>query len=447
MLEIFQKILVEKCLLQKNDRILLAVSGGVDSVVMCDLMEEAEIDFGIAHCNFQLRGRASDEDEQFVQELSVLRYGSPFFSTRFETEEYADSHKKSIQVAARELRYQWLENIRQRNNYKFIATAHHQNDVIETILYNLTKGTGIAGLHGILPKNGKVIRPLLFASKEQIVAYANSKELPFREDASNAETKYTRNKIRHLVVPTLKEINPSLEQTFYENTQRFTEIEMIYQAGIKAYKKQLVQRNKHEILIPIRKLQKVEAVRTVLYEILKEYNFNNDQVDFIIRSFNSLSGKLFYSATHQLIKGRKFLILSEKTEKDTDFTLVLHGQKTVRKTDIELSLETVDNQAFEIPKVLDIACLDAKKVVFPLFLRRWKKGDYFYPFGMGHKKKKVGRFFIDQKLSLNEKERVWILEDNKKRIIWVVGYRIDERFRITDKTKQILKIELRKIVD
>lgn len=439
MLQDFTHHLIQSCKVQKNNRLLLAVSGGVDSVLMCYLMKESGIQFGIAHCNFQLRGADADADEAFVQQLAQ-HYGVAFYSVKFNTLQFADENKVSVQMAARALRYDWLEDIRAQNNYVFIATAHHQNDVAETMLYNLTKGTGLAGLHGIAPKSGKLIRPLLFVSKAQIEEQAHTAQLPFRTDASNAETKYVRNKIRHTVIPVLKEINPNLEETYYQNAQRFKEIEQVFQSGIQFYRKKLFQGTEKERLISIAKLHKIEPLRTVLYELLRHYQFNAAQVAQLIEALPHISGKVFYSSTHQIIKDRKFLILSEKTEKDTTFTLIEKDCELLEKSDMQLRFSYHPIQNYTIPTLPHIAGFDAGKIEFPLLLRRWKTGDYFYPFGMNLKKKKLKRFFTDLKLNLAQKEAAWILTDNRGRIIWVVGYRPDERFKITPKTKEVCQI-------
>ncbi len=440
MINEFLQYTAAKNLLQKNDKVLLAVSGGIDSVVMCHIFHQAKQPFAIAHCNFKLRAAASDEDEVFVEELA-RKLGVPFYATAFNTQQFALNNKASIQVAARDLRYKWLEEIRMANDYKFIATAHHQNDNAETMLYNLTKGTGIAGLHGILAKNGKIIRPLLFTDKTAIETYATTHQINFREDASNAETKYTRNKIRHEVMPVLRTINPALERTFFENAQRFEEIEQIYLEGINAYRKKILEKSKNDILISIRKIQKIAALPTVLYELLSPYNYSAAQVKQIIGALEAEPGKVFYSATHQIIKDRKHLILSEKTDLDAGFTLIQAEDTLVEKKDLQLHFSQQQAQNFEIITSNDTACLDFDKLAFPLMLRRWKEGDYFYPFGMNHKKKKLKRYFADNKFSRIAKDRTWILCDNDKRIVWVVGHRTDERFRILDKTTKVCIIK------
>ena len=441
MLQKFIQFTTKNKLLQKNDKLLLAISGGIDSVVLCDLVHRAGFEFGVAHCNFQLRGQDANDDEAFASQLAQ-KYGALYVSTRFDTEKYATNNKQSVQVAARNLRYEWFEKIRKLYGFTFIATAHHQNDVLETMVYNLTKGTGIAGLHGILPKNGHIIRPLLFTSRSKIEKYAQKRQLNYREDSSNSLTKYARNKIRHLVVPSLKEINPNIEDTFANNAKRFREIEIIYRQGIAAYRQQLFENTKHETLISIKKLQKIEALPTVLYELLKPYHYVATQIEQIIAALDAESGKVFFSESHQIIKDRQFLILSEKTTKDSSFSLIdndLHILEKKHETFHFKKENRTEDFIYNTDK--HIAQIDFDKLEFPLILRSWQNGDYFYPLGMNNKKKKLKRFFADQKLSLNDKERVLILTDNKKRIIWIVNHRIDERFKVTEKTNLIYHIE------
>ncbi|MGB1204869.1 MAG: tRNA lysidine(34) synthetase TilS [Chitinophagales bacterium] len=442
MLQKFIQFTTKNKLLQKNNRLLLAISGGIDSIVLCDLVHRAGFEFGIAHCNFQLRGQAAIDDENFVAQLAQ-KYNTLYVSTRFDTENYAKTNKLSIQVAARNLRYEWFEKMRKLYDFTFIATAHHQNDVVETMIYNLTKGTGIAGLHGILPKNGYIVRPLLFTNKSKIEKYAQNQQLNYREDSSNATTKYARNKIRHLVVPHLKELNPKLEQTFADNARRFHEIETIYQQGIAAYRRQLFENKKHETLISIQKLKKTTALPSILYELLKPYKYKAAQVEQIIAALDAESGKVFYSSSHQIIKDRQFLILSEKTAKDSSFSLIEHDLHILEKKNQTFFFKKEERKKdFICNTNKNIAQIDFDKLEFPLMLRSWQDGDYFYPLGMNNKKKKLKRYFADQKMSLNDKKRVLILTDNKKRIVWVVNHRLDERFKITEKTQQIYHIQI-----
>lgn len=442
MLDFFLAFIRKNNLLQKNDRVLVAVSGGVDSVVLCELLHKAGFEIGIAHCNFTLRGTESDGDEAFVQQLAA-HYQCPFYTIRFDTQALATQMQVSIQMAARQLRYDWLDDIRQADDYKFLATAHHQNDIAETMLYNLTKGTGIAGLHGILAKKQKLIRPLLFVNKQQIEEFALNNNLAYRHDSSNDQTKYARNKIRHLVMPVLKEINPSLEQTFYENAQRLADAETIYRQGIATYKKQLLKTDRHEARIAIAQLRELPALPTILYELLQDYGFGNDRIGDIIRALDADSGKVFRSATHQLVKDRKHLIISALENNEASVYLINPTDTEIVTPNFTLNIQHLSiDETFVLPNKPHIACLDTANLAYPLCLRRWTEGDYFYPLGMNNKKKKVSRYLIDQKLNRNEKDRTWLLSNNNDRTLWVVGHRLDERFKVTSKTKNVLLVTL-----
>ncbi len=429
----------------QGSKLLLALSGGVDSVVLLQLLTEAEYTVAVAHVNFNLRGAVSNQDQQFVEDLAK-QYRVAFYTTNFDTAAYAKQNKVSIQMAARDLRYTWFEEIRIVNGFDFIATAHHQDDNLETILLNLTKGTGLKGLRGILPKNGKIVRPLLPFSKEQIIEYATANQLKWREDASNQSVKYERNKIRLEVIPVLKNINPQLLHNLQKNTRYLRETEHIYKDGLQYHFKRWVQQKGAEIYLPILKIKKTKGYATILYEYLKDFGYNADQVSQIIDSFNSEPGKQFLSPTHQLIKDRKFLILAKQSNPNKTLHLIDIKQEKVVLPNLEITIKVdrftkeFDQESFKnyLPTNEQQAKLHYNKLAFPLRLRRWQKGDFFYPFGMKRKKKKLSDFFTDHKLSKIEKEKVWILEDDKKRIVWVVGFRIDDRFGIHKKIKKVL---------
>lgn len=414
------------------------MSGGIDSVAMVHLFSEGKFNFGIAHCNFKLRGNESDEDEKFVKKLSEKFY-VPFFSATFDTGKYAEEKKISIQMAARELRYEWFEKVRKENGFDFIVTAHHLNDSIETVLMNIIRGTGINGLHGILPKQDKIIRPLLFAKRSEIEKFVSANNIEFRTDVSNESDKYVRNKIRNQIILLFKEINPSFEETMLENMERMKSVEKVYQQGVTSLRKKLLEFRGKEIFIPIRKLQKIFPSEFLVYEMLKEFNFNFHQVQQIVQSFESEPGKVFLSDTHRLLKDRNFLIISPMETDEITYSLIEENQKEVVLADLKLKIKVVENKNFQIPDKPEIACLDFEQLEFPLKIRRWSKGDYFYPLGM-KKKKKLSDFFIDRKLPLAEKEKVWVLFSGEK-VVWVVNHRIDERFKITDKTKKIYTLE------
>lgn len=439
MLQQLRSYITKEKLFAAADTLLLAVSGGLDSIVLTHLCVQAGIKVEIAHCNFQLRGAESERDEAFVRALAA-RYDIPVFVQRFDTEVYAATHKKSIQVAARELRYQWLEELRQERGLAFIATAHHMQDNVETVWMNLSKGTGIAGLHGILPIQGYIIRPLLFATREEIKTYADAENLEHVEDSSNTTDKYTRNFFRHQILPRLEEILPEVVKNTGGSIDRFREAETLYRQAVEVHRKKLIVQRGQEYFIPILKLQQAQPLATIAYEILKPFQCSAAQASQVVDLLNSEPGKWVATATHRIVRDRKWLIITPLEKTVSTHFVIEEDQQLVQLPERLLKLEQLSSAGFSVPTDTSIGCLDLQQVQFPLLLRKWKKGDYFYPLGMA-KKKKLSRFFIDQKLSLPEKEKVWVIE-SQKRIIWVAGMRIDDRFKITAKTKKILKLEL-----
>jgi tRNA(Ile)-lysidine synthase len=439
LLQAFKVFITKERLFAPADRLLLTVSGGLDSMVLTELCHRAGLDFGIAHCNFQLRGAESWRDEEFVVQQAG-RYGHDIRVERFDTAAYAASAKVSVQVAARELRYAFFASIVAAGQARFVVTAHHLDDNIETMLMNFFKGTGIAGLRGMLPRQGHVVRPLLFASRVQLAEFAADTGLSWVEDSSNQSDKYTRNYFRHQVIPLIGQVYPGALSNLADNLGRFREIEAVYRQSIDVHRKKLLEYKGNEVHIPVEKLRKVSPLATVIYEIVVQYGFSPQQVDAIIGLLDSGSGKYVLSAAggYRLLKNRNWLIISPVDMVDAVHILVEEVDVEARCKDGVLKFGKVG-----VPVVLDqgarVALLDGARVRFPLLLRPWRRGDYFYPLGM-RKKKKLSRFFIDSKLSVADKERVWVLEMDKK-IIWVVGLRIDDRWKVGPGTTDVLRIE------
>jgi len=434
-----------------NCHLLLAVSGGIDSIMLTDLIAKAGFNFTIAHCNFQLRGEESERDEAFVKSVTE-KYNAAFFVKHFDTKSYAAENKLSIQEAARNLRYQWFQEIL-TTNYKpqtinLLATAHHANDNIETLLINFFRGTGVSGLHGILSRQNNIIRPLLFAKRGEIELYAKENNLTWVEDSSNALDKYTRNFFRLKIIPEIKEVYPNVEDNLLHNIERFKETEILYQQAIALHKKKLIERKGNEVHIPILKLQKSEPLHSIVWEIIKDFGFNAPQVDEVKKLFVAENGSYVASTSHRIIKNRNWLIIAPLQTEAAQNILIEKGEKNIAFENGELSMEELKAENFKLETGKNVASLNAAEIRFPLLLRKWKQGDYFYPLGMQnlpsgkHGKKKLSKFFIDLKLSKTDKEKVWVIEMDKK-IIWVIGYRIDDRFKLTDTTKNIFKLAYR----
>ena len=477
LLKEFIKNIQQQNLFQKNDYLLLAVSGGADSVVLCELCFQAGFHFEMAHCNFQLREEESERDEEFVKRLAE-KYWTKVFVKKFDTKKFAEEKKISIQVAARELRYDWFDELLKIQNQQstsaskgsiadyqkqtsyivhqtpnvlhhtsYLLTAHHANDNIETLLMNFFKGTGIKGLQGILPKQGKIIRPLLFAKKEEIISFIKENNLEFVEDSSNNSEKYTRNFFRLQLIPSIQNVFPQVEENLINNIDRFKEMGVLYQQSIELHKRNLMEQKGNEIHVPVLKLLKSKPLKTIVYEIIKDFGFTAHQTEEAVHLLSSESGKYISSATHKILKNRSWLIIAPIDNLSSEHILIEEADDEVFFEGGKLVIKKEDPVAigFTYDKISSsnlVALLDQKNITYPLLLRKWKQGDYFYPLGMP-KKKKLSKFFIDQKMSLTEKEKVWVIESDK-RIIWIIGKRIDDRFKISDKTKKLLSIHFNK---
>jgi tRNA(Ile)-lysidine synthase len=442
MLQRFRKYLNDNGLFHNSDKILLAVSGGIDSMVMLHLMTISHPKISIAHCNFGLRGEESDEDELFVKNIT-RQLKIPFFAKKFDTLKYAIEKKVSIQLAARELRYNWFEEIIKKENFDFYATAHNLDDRIETFFINAFRGSGVSGLRSINNKSGNCIRPLLFATRKEIEFYAQHNQIAYREDSSNLKDDYTRNKIRHHLIPILEIIEPDfrtgLQNTFsiLSDTQNF-----IY-SEIENWTKKLSDISGENITISIAKLKYLNDRRFILFEILKHFGYNISITENILRALfsNEPSGKRFFSASHELIIDREFLIirLIEKKNLVNEFLIEITMPEIHKPFKMKCSVEYL-NSEFNIHPSRSFGQFDLDKLKFPLKIRRPQPGDYFYPLGMKGKKL-LSDFFTDIKLSVFAKRDSWVLESNGK-IVWVVGCRIDDRFKITSKTTRVFVCNL-----
>ncbi|WP_418500874.1 tRNA lysidine(34) synthetase TilS [Flagellimonas sp.] len=431
MLEKFKKHVDLNLPLLKGKRLLVACSGGVDSVVLAHLCRKLGLDMALVHCNFGLRGAESDGDEDFVSQLAE-QLGVEVLVKRFDTEAYAEKNRGSIQMAARDLRYQWFQEVLGKEGFDFLVTAHHADDNLETFLINLSRGTGIEGLLGIPEVNGKTVRPLLVFSQEEVMAYAQSEHIQWREDSSNASNKYLRNRIRHELVPKLKELHPTFLQNFIRTQSHLLQTHTLVDNHIQSIKAKLFVENGGSITIDIGELEHLQPTATYVYELFKAYGFTEwDDVQHLL---TAMSGKEVVSKTHRLVKDRQHLILSELEGEPKRPYLIFENEEQPNLP-LKLNLENVKS----IEKSgQDTIFIDKEKLNFPLVLRNWEKGDYFYPFGM-QGKKKLSKFFKDEKMDVISKEKQWLLcSDND--IVWVVGRRADERFKVGDSTRHIIKI-------
>ncbi len=442
--DMFRKFIFDEGLLFKGQPVLLAVSGGVDSVVLTHLFYECgEFPFGIAYFNHYLR-ESSYKDESFIRKLA-FKYRIPFFIGGMPVEGFARKHKMSIEEAGRHLRYQWLDWVRRRHGYHYVATAHHRDDVAETVLMNLIRGSGWRGMKGIVPKRDFIIRPLLFASKLEIEKYALEKGLSWMEDETNKDLRFRRNFIRHRVIPILRELNPEVDVAIYNHARVMRDLEWIAEVTLQRIKNKVLIRRDGEVWIPFRKVLSYPAYRTIFYEILKEFGFNVNQVDQLIdliRSDETKVGASLETDQFKLVIDRTHLIIIEKTEEAEPSIIPVPEIPTV----IELPegkyvFELLPAKDVKITADKNIAYLDYDKLESPIMLRFWRDGDYFYPFGL-RKKKKIKKFLTDEKVPTHLKKKVRVLQAGDY-IVWVISYRIDDRFKVTPRTKQVLKVSFK----
>ncbi len=433
----FIDFLLQKNIMLQGKKLLLAVSGGMDSVCLSHLCNKAGFEFAIAHANFSLRGKESDRDEKCTESLAE-QLGVKFYSRKFETKKIAQELKLSIQETARKLRYEWFDELILENGFHYILTAHHADDNIETVLMNIFRGTGMEGLTGIPVKRDKIIRPLLFAKRKQIKDYVKKHELDYVEDSSNDDKKYTRNFFRKELIPSIKHVFPEVDENLQSNISRWTDATLLYRKAVEREIRRLSEIKGNTVHIPVLKLKLTPSFHTIIYEITKSFGFTSGQVDEICALLDSQTGRYVDSHTHRVLRNRNWLIITPLHGRESAHIVIEDAADIINFSQGTLKFSSL-NKKVDINVGRNIALIDQDEIAFPLVLRQWKTGDYFYPLGM-RKKKKIARFLIDQKVSGHEKENVWVLESDK-RIVWVVNHRIDDRFKIAESSSNILKIE------
>ena len=432
MFDAFQRHLSNQFDFLSGKRLLVACSGGIDSMVLADLLERSGHDISLAHCNYSLRGAESDGDRDFVRDYAT-RNGIPFFTTRFNTEAFANDSGLSIQVAARQLRYAWFSELLAENRLDYVLTAHHADDNLETFLINVGRGTGLDGLVGIPAKNDKIVRPLLIFSRREIEDYAVESHITWREDSSNSSDKYLRNRLRHGVVPVLKNTNPNFLDSFARMQSHLKQSQSLAEDAAKLVYKQVAFEKGNRILFKIFELKRLENYRAYLYQWLKDFGFTawDDIYDLV----DAVSGKKVLSSGFVLLKDREVLELFRREHPDAE---VYEIEKETTQVNIPLKLSIR-----RVPDITDTAVnvifADEEKLAWPLSVRKWREGDWFYPIGLGGKKK-VSKFFKDEKLSLADKAEAWLLCSGEN-VVWIIGHRMDDRFKVTDTTKNILQIK------
>ena len=437
MLKAFQHLLLTQFSFLKETPLLLAVSGGLDSMVLTDLCRNSDLNISLAHCNFRLRGDESDGDEQFIKDFSKA-HDLEFFTTHFDTEVFAQTSKQSIQMAARQLRYEWFESLQKQYGFEYILTAHHADDNLETVLINLSRGTGLEGLMGIPEINGSVVRPLLEFSRDAIHDFAIQEEILWREDSSNKNTKYVRNNLRHTIIPLLKDLNPSFIESFQTTQNHLKDTQSILDDYMLEIEDKVVESiNEHQIVYNIDQLQSLNNPKAYLYQLLKMYNFTDwTQITALL---DAQSGKQITSSTHRLLKNRSQLILSPLNASSETSILIEATETTVSIPDQPFDLK-LEITPFKEATSKDVLYLDFESLEFPLRLSHRKIGDYFHPSGMNGKKK-LSKYFKDEKLSLIDKENALVMYSGDA-VVWIVGRRADQRFLATEKSPKILKLSI-----
>lgn len=428
-----QQFITEKSLFVREDKLILGISGGADSVCLMHVFLELGYSFELAHCNFNLRGEESDADEYFVKDLAK-KYQLKIHVKQFDTLVYAAENKISTQMAARDLRYAWFEKLRIKSSAKYLAIAHHANDDVETFFINLVRGSGLKGFLGIKEKNNAIVRPLLSVSRLEIEQYLKDRGLVFREDSSNASVKYLRNKIRHELIPLLSQMNPSIQQTVKDEMRILDGVAQIYASKVEEVRKDLTQEKNGIVQLEISALLALNPLHSYLYELLSAYGFY--AVEAISKALQGQSGKQFFSSTHQLVVDRENIFISLLNKENEVFEITEKTISLVYPLEINFKFMTDKTIIYDN----NIAQLDIEKLKFPLTLRKWKQGDKFMPLGM-KKFKKLSDFFIDNKFSIIDKQEQWLLCSGVD-IVWVLGCRIDERYKLESNTKKVYIAQL-----
>lgn len=431
MLQKFQNHINSNFSFLKDKKLLVATSGGMDSMVLVHLFQKLKLNFAIAHCNFQLRGTESDGDENFVVAYAKQN-DITCFVTKFDTENYSKSHKLSTQDAARNLRYNWFNEILEQEKFDYIVTAHHADDVAETFLINLSRGTGLDGLTGIPSQNGNIVRPMLPFSRAEIEIYVSENQLQWREDSSNASDKYVRNKIRHHIIPVFKEINDSFLNSFQNTLEYLNQEHALSNDAVQMVYEKVVSEENEQLTIDISALLRYKNYKAYLYQWLYKYGFS--AWEDVYNLVDSQTGKQIFSQNYILLKNRGFLMLT-RIQNIENQQIKIHSITEIPKFPLKLSLCNLSDISNQMKNVIFV---DENKIQFPLTIRKWKEGDYFYPSGM-QGKKKVSKYFKDEKFSLFQKQDTWILESNNQ-IVWIIGYRADERFKVENTTQTTIKI-------
>ncbi|MDP2235167.1 MAG: tRNA lysidine(34) synthetase TilS [Bacteroidales bacterium] len=440
MIETFKTFIKENQLFDSNSRILAAVSGGRDSVVLAYLLKEAGYNFSIAHCNFQLRAKESDEDERFVMQFADQQDISCFVK-RFETKEYALQNKISIQMAARDLRYEWFQSLCVSHGFDCIAVAHHMDDQSETFFINLIRGSGLTGLKGMKVRNGLIVRPLFFASSEQITAFANEKNIAFRDDSSNSQTKYLRNKIRHRLMPVFTALHENAGQGLQKSLQMLAGNHALYETLLKEKTDKLLKFEGDVCRLEKTKLKAFDASKALLFECISRFGFSGAVISDIHSALFNQPGSVFFTSSHRLIVGHKYIEIDLLQEKQTEDILVIENETQEILEPIKMVFEKIQrDSSFSVKSSSAVAQIDYEKLIFPLTLRHWRQGDRFKPLGMSGTQL-LSDFFADKHFSQLQKEQALLLVSGNGDIIWLVGYRLDDRFKITDDTSQILRIK------